>query len=309
MIEREQPDLLFECYSLFGYAGGRVAHELGVPLILEVNAPLVEEQAGYSKFPFSRTADLLEPEIFRQADLVVGVSDWIRDFVVSRGANPEQVYGIPNGVGEHFYSEVSGDRVRRELGLVDSLVVGYVGSFQPWHDLAGLLEAYAEISRGRSDLRLLLVGHGPKRAATEELVAELAIDGVVFTGNIEHHLVPEYAAAMDVGVVPFRPMDDFYFSPMKMFEYMAVGTPPVACALGQISDVLEHGRTGWLYPPGDSAALAEGLSTLLDDPGLRASIGVRARDQALRELSWPAVSARILDLAEPLLKRSRSPVT
>lgn len=311
IIEREQPDVLFECYSLFGYAGGEVARRLGIPFVLEVNAPLVQEQAGYIKFPFRRTADALEPEILCSADVVVGVSEWVRDFVVARGAEPERVHAIANGVGEHFCAPVDGAGVRTQLGLENARVVGFVGSFHWWHDVTGLLEAFELLLRDDDDVRLLLVGDGPERAKMQTYATGRGLDGrVVFTGNVAHELVPQYIAAMDVAVAPFRAQleDDLYGSPMKLFEYMAVGTPCVSTAFGQITEIVEHDRTGWLYPPGDVPRLAEGLRALLYDPERAARIGAASRSTVIEEVSWKAVSARILELAEPLIDRSRSAV-
>jgi glycosyltransferase involved in cell wall biosynthesis len=301
IIEREKPDLLYEVYSLFGYAGVALRRRYDIPLVLEVNAPLVQEQAGYSKFPFTRTADALEPEIFRGADVVIGVSDWVRRFVIERGAEPSRVFAFPNGVGEHFCGELDGEAVRQRHGLVGKRVVGFVGSFHWWHDVEGLLAAHAQLAKTDPDLRLLLVGHGPERKQAEGVAERLGVtSSVVFTGNVSHDQVPQYVAAMDVAAAPFRSQlgNELYGSPMKLFEYMAAGAASITTDIGQIRDIIRHGENGWLCPPDDHGKLAEGIAALLYTPGLAKRIGATAREEILTTLTWPAVIDKILKLVE-----------
>lgn len=305
IIEREQPDLLYECYALFGYAGIELSRRFSIPTILEVNAPLCQEQAGYEKFPFTRTAEALDAEIFRGADLVIAVSEWMRRFVIDRGADERRVHAIPNGVGEHFCGEISGAAVRERYELVGKRVIGFVGSFHWWHDLDTLLDAFSRLYPRDPELRLLLVGAGPERKKAQETADRLGVaPAVIFTGNVPHEDVPQYIAAMDVAVAPFRAVSHsgLYFSPMKLFEYMAVGRAAVATALGQMVEIIKHGTNGWLCPPENPERLAEGLATLLYTPGLASRIGATAREEVINTLTWPVVSTRILELAEPALK-------
>jgi len=299
IIELEQPDLLYECYSLFGCGGVELARRFQIPFLLEVNAPLVQEQAGYVKFPLARTAELLEPSIFGGADAVVTVSDWVRDYVVDRGAEPDRVHTFANGVGEHFCRDVSGDGVRSRHDLVGKRVVGFVGSFHWWHDVECLLAAFQLLGPRHPDLALLLVGEGPTRKRIAELAEQLGLGGAVtMTGNVPHRTIPEYVAAMDVAVAPFRSQlgDDLYGSPMKLFEYMAVGTPTVSTAIGQVNEIVQDGRTGLLYPAGNAVMLAEALEWLLDDAALSATIRSNGRALIRSEYTWEAIIPRILDL-------------
>src|SRR5438876_4831669 len=96
-------------------------------------------------------------------------------------------------------------------------------------------------------------------------------------GAVAFEQVPSYIAAMDVPVVPYAPMVNFYFSPIKLFESMASGRPTVAARIGQLADVIDHGRTGWLYEPGNAGALADGLRCLLSHPALALEIGQAGR--------------------------------
>jgi glycosyltransferase involved in cell wall biosynthesis len=297
-----KPDLLYERYALFGWAGAELSHEFGVPLVLEVNAPLCLEQDGYEKFTLQATARGMDRHLFDAATLIVAVSQWLKNWIVSLGVDDGKVHVIPNGVGpEMLDSGGSGDEIREQHGLRGRQVVGHVGSFQEWHDVGGLLRAFVRVHSGHRDRRLLLVGDGPCRAAAESLARQLGIaESVVFAGHVPHERMSQHLAAMDVAVVPYGRRPDFYFSPMKLFEAMALGRPTVAASLGQIAEVIDHERTGWLYEPGDVASLARGLETLLENPRLAAEIGAAGRQKILRDHTWEAVARQVLSRLEAL---------
>jgi glycosyltransferase involved in cell wall biosynthesis len=126
---------------------------------------------------------------------------------------------------------------------------------------------------------------------------------VAFTGAVGFDEIPELLAACDLCVSPHVPNPDgspFFGSPTKLFEYMAAGRAVVASELGQIGDVLEHGRNGWLVPPGDPAALARAVVHLAYEPRLRSTLGRAARSDVLHRHSWNAHVGRILArLAHP----------
>jgi glycosyltransferase involved in cell wall biosynthesis len=240
----------------------------------------------------------MDAEIFRAADAIVCVSRPLKNWVVAHGVEERKVHVIPNAVSASLFAREPVDgAVRSRFGLEGKRVVGYLGSFQPWHDVGGLVRAFAALHERDPDLRLLLVGAGNREADARARAAELgAHDSVVFTGNVPHESVPEYLAAMDVAAITYRREGEFYFSPLKLFECMAAGRPTVAASVGQISEVVEHGRTGWLYPAGDIERLAEGLETLLYDPQAAASLGAAARRRVLAEHTWEATARRVTSL-------------
>jgi glycosyltransferase involved in cell wall biosynthesis len=215
---------------------------------------------------------------------------------------------IPSGIPEWLFERPpSGEQVRQSLGLSGKRIVGYVGSFQPWHDLGGLLVAFGELAGREPDLHLVLVGKGPKRRAIEARVEELGLEArVTFTGNVPHDLVPEYLAAMDISVVPWKPDEDFFFSPMKLFESMAAGTATIAAALGDIPRVVAHGSNGLLYDPSDPSSLRAALAELISKPGLQAELAEAARITA-SGYTWGGVAEKVEELARSLIRRHPLP--
>jgi glycosyltransferase involved in cell wall biosynthesis len=142
---------------------------------------------------------------------------------------------------------------------------------------------------------LLIVGDGPGKG---KLLADLHTAGVndyaYLVGAVPPERVPGLLASMDVAVAPAPKLASFYFSPLKVYEYMAAGRAVVAGRIGQMAELIQDGVTGLLVAPGDPAELASALERLVRDPGLRQRLGQRARHSVEREHTWDAVWERIL---------------
>ena len=303
------PDLLYERYSLFHRAGLEVAATLGIAHILEVNAPLVEEQAQFRGLVQRSLAERVEREVFSRADHVIAVSAAMKDHVVRQGVAETRVTVLPNGVDlERFHDRGEGREVRNRHGLGGGPVIGFVGSLKPWHGLDLLLGAFLLVHRKHPQARLLIVGDGPAMEGLREHAEDPALRGaIVLAGHVPHAEVPAYLAAMDLTVAPYEPRDAFYFSPMKVIESMAAGRPVIAPRIGQIAELVENGVDGRLYPPGDFEACAVALGELLDDPDSRQAMGRLAAQKARREFGWDANAERVAAIAgTPLLARRQA---
>jgi len=297
-----QPDLVYERYSLWGDAATGWAEARGVPSVLEVNAPLVEEQATYRQLVDRSAAEAVARSALSRAGAVVCVSDGVADWARAVSSRPDRVRTLPNGVDV--------DRIRPADGPVTpssgaDFTVGFVGTLKPWHGLENLVAAVqllitAERLAGRVPTwRLLVVGDGPLRESVAQLTDELGIGGrVVFTGAVPADGVAAQLQRMDVACAPYPAQSGFYFSPLKIYEYLAAGLPVVASAVGQVPEALDHGRLGQLVPAGDVAALAEGLRAVRDDFAWRTELRRENRMAAVSRHTWTAVVERALAFAE-----------
>ena len=292
-----QPDLFYERYALFHRAGGHVATALNIPFMLEVNAPLAEEQERFRGLRLKALADATETETMCRADHIVAVSAAVREHVLSRGAPAERVTVLPNGVDTaRFHPGIDGLPIRERHELIGRPVIGFIGSLKPWHGLDFLLDAFPDILARRLDAALLLVGKGPALADLQARVARDQLQGrVTLTGGIPHADIPGYLAAMDVTVAPYTAQDGFYFSPLKVVESLATGRPVVAPQLGQLTDLLQDGVTGLLYPPGDRAAFVQQIVKLLSDP-LRLRAMGRAAATAAQDFGWDKNARRATEI-------------
>lgn len=314
VLREFEPDAVYERYSLLGTAGSALSKELGIPHILEVNAPLSEEQTVHRGSLFARTARAIEQTVLSSATHVVAVSESLKHWMTGIGVSSERVTVASNGVDvERFAGGADGaSEVRRRHRLVGHPVIGFVGTLKGWHGTASLIRAFAMIAREREGTgapRLLIVGDGPERPVLESLARKEGVTHLTtFTGSVDHREIPAHIAAMDIVTAPYdeQPSSassgsstpDHYFSPLKLFEYMASGRPIVAAGIGQIVTCIQDGKTGLLYRPGDVTCFAETLTRLLDDPATGDAMGRTAQRVARERHGWSNNARAVIDLIE-----------
>lgn len=294
------PELIYERHALFSVAGVRVAAQLDCPRILEVNAPLADEQKRFRGLSLEPVARRMEVESFRGASAIVAVSEQVRAYIHgTSGVGLERIHVVANGVDvARFARSAGGEELRKRLGYgTGDSAIGFIGSFKPWHGTSFLLAAFEDIAASRSGARLFAVGDGPQRAHLCERVEASAFRGrVCLPGRVPHAEIPAWVAAADIVAAPYEAIDGFYFSPLKVLEALAGGKPVVAPRIGQLVELIDHGRTGLLYAPGDATAFRDAILSLIDDPAGRRAMGAAARSAAAG-LSWQNVVRRVLEIA------------
>ncbi|MCS5480734.1 glycosyltransferase family 4 protein [Corynebacterium sp. YIM 101645] len=268
-VQAREFDLVYERYALFSDAGVRI----GLPLILEVNAPLIEEQAIHRSLTDVATAHRLSVAMFEAAELVSCVSGPVADWV--HGLTPQaRTAVIPNGVNTARF-------LPAEPGAGE-LTVGFVGTLKPWHGTGILLDA---VARATHPWRLEFCGTGPEQEALELQAAQLGIaHRVRFHGAVAPADVPQVLAGWDAACAPYPQADGHYFSPLKVYEYMAAGLPVIASAVGELPALL-CGR-GLLVEPGDTGQLSRALDRLAAEPALRAELGAAASGHVDKHHTW-----------------------
>jgi glycosyltransferase involved in cell wall biosynthesis len=287
-------DLVYERQSLFAWAGMEVARDTAAAGILEVNAPLVEEQATHRTLVDRAAAQEGVRRSLAAASAVVAVSRQLGDMLDERPEAQGKVHVIPNGVDPARF----GAPAPRDPAA--PFTVAFVGTLKPWHGLDTLVEALVLLRRTVPDARLLVVGDGPGRAALEQDVHAAGLGHCVrLTGAVEPARVGARLAQADATVAPYPATAERYFSPLKVLESMAAGVPVVGSRVGQLPELIRDGETGVLCEPGDPAAVAQALAALAADPALRRRIGARARSWVLARHSWDGVARRVLQLAAP----------
>ena len=290
-IAQFKPDLLYKRHARFDVAALAAAARAGIPSVLEVNC--LFSQPPYVQFEpmtFLRMATAVERRALHQASLVVTVSSPLAR--LARTLAGVDALVVPNGADISRFDRASADpaRVRSRYGLGDRLVVGWVGVLRDWHGLELLLDAIGQLP----DVHLLVVGDGPGRAALDERARAADVAGrVTVTGRVAHDEMPHFIAAMDVAVVADERTG--VASPMKLLEYMAMGTAVIAPAMDNIRDVVTDRENGLLFAPGNRDALLVCLRELRDDHALRASLGANARASVERDRTWTRIAGRILD--------------
>lgn len=298
----DRPDFIYQRYSRFNWTGVALSAMTGVPLILEFNGSEVWVARHWDPVDQQPLLARIERLNLAAADLITVVSDALRRSLASDDIDQVRVVMNPNGVDtDEFRPGCGGAKLRRDLAIDDKLVVGFTGSFGPWHGTAVLAEAACLVDQ-ECNCHFLFIGDGDERPAAEAIVAA-AYPRVSagFAGRVSRREVPAYLDACDILVSPHIPLADgseFFGSPTKLFEYLAMQKAVIASRLGQIEDVIVDGETGLLVEPGDVAALAKQITRLAGDPALRTRLGAAARLSAIEKYTWQRNAARVIGAFE-----------
>ncbi|HWC85934.1 MAG TPA: glycosyltransferase family 4 protein [Solirubrobacteraceae bacterium] len=271
-------DAIYERFSLFSPAGVRAAGALELPHALEVNAPLREEARRYRTLPHPELARAFEAEVMTRTDRVLAVSEALAGTLARDGVAREKIEVLPNGVASHRFRPPRRDPSR--------FVVGFAGSLKPWHGVDTMVAAVARVP----EVHLEVLGHGPGA----ELLDLLPPERVTRLGARPHSSVAAAMAGWDVGLAPYAPVDGFWFSPLKVLEYMAAGACPVVSDLGDAATTLGGGERGVLVPAADIDGLASAICALARDRGRAQLLGERARAWVRTHRSWSANAERVL---------------
>jgi glycosyltransferase involved in cell wall biosynthesis len=291
-ILRLRPDFLYKRHARNDVAALLAARRANIPSVLEVNCLFTAE--GYREFEpmaLEPIAIAFEKRALTLATVRLAVSTPLAGQIERLSGTKAVV--MANGADPVRFDPASarGDAVRARHGLTSAIVVGWTGVLRDWHGLDLLLEALTHVP----DVHLLIVGDGPARPAVEARAAQHGLDRrIVITGRVPHEAMPDHIAAMDVAVVAHDRTG--VASPMKLLEYMAMGKAVVAPRLDNIRDVVEDGRDGLLFTPGDGAGLAAILQRVTSDVDLRGRLGREARLAIETTRNWRRNAERVLQL-------------
>lgn len=294
-IEAFRPDAIYERYNLYLLAGIWAKRKYGIPLILEVNAPMAVERQVYGGLAMPGMAAWLEHYVWRHADYVLPVTEVLAAHIAAQGIERRRIVVIPNGINFDQYRDLPMPaEAKSRCGLQDRLVVGFTGFVREWDRLDRIVRWVAQ-SCATHNTHLLIIGDGPARAEIEACAAALGIaDRVTFTGAVPREEVPRISMAFDIALqtalVP-------YASPLCLFEYLALGKAIVAPDQPNHHEILSNRKDSLLYDPEDPQGIEKALDTLLQDDSLRRRIAAEAGTVIVAKgLEWKRHAARIIGL-------------
>lgn len=297
MLSRESEkggfDLVYERYSLWSHGGMEFARERRIPSVLEVNAPLIEERSSQRSLINRSAAEDVAIRAFRSATLITAVSRQLAHILERHPSARGKVHVVPNAVNPQRFAAVE-----QPLPKHEGFVVGFVGTLKALNGLTTLVEGFSRLVEEVPEARLLVIGGGPDREQLDRDIGARNFGArVLCTGAVPPESIPEFLSSVDVAVAPYPPLSNFYFSPLRIYEYMAAGLAVVASRIGQVEEIIRHEETGILIPPGDSTAMANALIDLYRRPERRARLGAAAR-RAVQEHTWDDSVAYVLSLVE-----------
>lgn len=292
-VQEFNPALIYERHSLNLCAGAYVARRCRVPFVVEVNAPLVDEMKKESGLLGEAVARRCERYVLEAADKVIVVTDVLRRHFEQTGIDTRRFEVMHNGIDpQQFHPEVDARPIRARYDLKDNCVIGFVGWMRQWHRLDLLLEAFAALPN-RNECAVLLVGDGPALPGLRERAQSLGIAAQVhFTGPVRHADIPSHIAAMDITVLPAIPP---YASPMKLFEYMAMGKAVIMPDQPNLREIVSDGENGMLVPASDNG-VGRALQILATDQTLRTRLATAAAETIHHgKFYWAENARRVLE--------------
>jgi glycosyltransferase involved in cell wall biosynthesis len=299
-IRAFHPHVIYERYNLFLMGGLLAKRWFGVPLMLEVNAPVALERSRFGGLALPRLARWSEHAAWKGADRVLPVTEVLAQDIVASGVSRSRITVVANGVNEaHFAGAPTPETAKAQLQLLGRLVLGFTGFIRDWHSVDRVIRWMAS-SRVPTFVHLLVVGDGPARPALERLALDHNLqERVTFTGVVPRERIPEYVAAFDIAL---QPAVVPYASPLKVFEYLALGKAIVAPRQPNIEEILTDRLNAILFDPDDPNGLSRAIETLVNDDALRAELGVRAA-KTIREkgLTWTENATRVSRLCESVV--------
>ena len=311
-IKEERIDIIQERHEMRLDLGPLSTRFLGVPSVLEVNSPFIEEAFAEGSFSF-RSRNFFRRLGFDSATAIVVQTPLLKKIISKHTETPIRV--IPNGADPELFRPGAGsDAIRKQLGL-GKQVIGFAGAFHPWHGALDLVEAFLGLERPGAQL-LMIGGGGDDLEKCRALARKSGAEGrVIFTQKVPYAELPGYLGLCDVLVAPFSPKKDdqraavferygLWWCPLKLFEYMAMGKPVVASEVGVIPEYIKG--AGRLYPEGDTQALSDRLDEILADEGLRQRLGAAGRRLVEEKYNWTAVARETLKLYEAILGRPKT---
>lgn len=302
-IQEFKPDLIYERYALFNFAGVQLAKKLGLPLILEVNTLYAQAWAKYYGLYLKRLARWLERRIMLSAGHVITVTEVQRQMIVREGVPDVNISVCHNAIDPDWFSperHVDPD-LRSRLALA-STVVGFVGTMNRWQGITDFPRVLSKVFERRAQVSFLFVGDGEFRPPLEDFCrTEGYADRVVFAGRKAHAEIPGLIAAMDIAVLL---NSNAYGSPMKIFEYLAMEKAVIAPSVGPVLEILRDGETGLLIEPGNADQMAEQIVRLIDDAELRQHLGTTGRAYVTAHHTWRQNALKILEIGNHLTSAS-----
>lgn len=305
---RFRPDFVYERYNLFMFAGIWLKYLTGVPLLLEVNGPIFEERSQHDGLSLQKFAAWAQGVVWRGVDYTLPVTEVLAGYIRRYGAPDRRIHVIPNGINPvRFADGRAGKDIKAKYGLQGKLVLGFTGFIRSWNALDKVIDFIAR-DNGQHNLHLLVVGDGPARQEITLLAQGRGVgDRLTITGVVGRDDVADYVMAFDIALIPGVTK---YASPLKLFEYLALGRAIIAPDMPNIREILTDGENAVLFPvQGEQEdAFSRAILRLCTDNNLRQHLANNARSVIdAQGLTWARNAMRVVSIVEAHIQKKSTP--
>ncbi len=298
-VRQFRPDLIYERYALYSFAGTLLARRRHIPLILEVNTPYAHAWAKYYGLKFRRLAEAIEKRTLLAASHLITVTHAQKRFLENYGIPPQFVAVLHNAIDPVEFNPDRFPAARAYLGFTEQhTVVGFVGTMNRWQGIPEFSKVIKTVLNAHGGVRFLFVGDGEYRRSLEDFCQAGGFgDKVMFVGRKSHSEIPALIAAMDIAIL----LDsNAYGSPMKIFEYLAMSKAVIAPRVGPVEEIITDSRTGLLIDPGNAEQMAEKIVLLAGDLKLRHRLGEQGRKYVITHHTWKDNATSIIAIYHSL---------
>ncbi len=307
VLKKVKPDLLIIRLDAYRISGIFLSRIFQLPLFIEADNACSYEWIQFHNIPRSAIPWLLKAEkyLLRQASGVFTQSNVTKNYLTStHRLNTEKFQVITNGAKPVKQSVLTNrQKWMHELNISETdLIVGFVGSMHHWHGMNEMEKCISDILADYRHVKFLFVGSGGAQAQSFRERFRHNKERVLYSGTVDHDQVPELIALFSIALAPYPAIPFFYFSPVKLFEYMAAGKPIVAARIGQIAEIIQHEHTGLLYEPGNIPMMKNHIIRLIENKKLRLTLGSNAKKEFEQHHTWQHKAS---ELNEFIRKRMR----
>jgi len=297
-----QADWVYERFGAFQSLGWWFKRQ-GFPWILETNAILFRESTeDRNTVAFAGLLKLFEQAVYRRCDVLICVSQALANLITNKvGINPEKVIVVPNGVDEILFNP----NQHKAKRFFEQPTVGFVGQLSAWQRLDLLIESLAELRSEGICFNLVVIGDGSMRNTWEQLSYSFdQAKYVNFVGSISWEEVPTYIAGIDIGYAGAVPLADgsMYLSPLKLYEYAAMGKPILATAYKDAQQLTAKGTYSYLFKPNNKDDLKKVLRKAYAEREHWIEFGAQLRRIVLEKHTWEARVSELITKIEPILE-------
>ena len=289
------PDFIYERGSYLQSSGVKIAKKFNLKHYIELNAPFVEESTSFEGVEgfFKKKALQIEKKQLMESEKVIVVSSALQNYYSEKyQIDKRKILITSNCI--HADDVISDRELKQELisryHLEGKRIIGFVGSIFPYHGVDLLIEAFSQLQLLYADLQLLIVGDGALLPKLKSYADSLGIN-VIFTGPVAHKEIYTYIDVMDIAVMA---KSNWYGSPVKLFEYGAMGKTIIAPDTKPVRDVMEDGVDGLLVKP-EVQDLKNAISLIMEDTELGMKMGKNFKNKVFANYTWDAMASKILD--------------
>ncbi len=279
------PDLIHERFHSPNPFGYRISRKLGVPRILEVNSPYIEDEA-YKNPLFQKIAKKDRKKQFENADAIITQTETLKNIIAR--ATDVPIYVVPNGVNTKKFIPHDPSALRNKLGIPENaIVITFSGSFRKWHGVHLIPETAKKLMESHDNVHFLMIGSGK----LFEKIKNSGMKNTIFLGSVNYNKLPDYLNISDICIAPFDASEfkyfenlGFWWNPLKLFEYLGMGKPVVSFDFDEVRKIVAS--AGLLARPGDLNEFIEKLEYLIDNKKEQELLGKNARELALKKYDW-----------------------